>query len=213
MRSLNPIDHLICHIDTAVRTLIIPRQRVSSRPIPGALLPEASLSEKERLHVAGLMRINHSGEVCAQGLYQGQSLTARLDKVRCQMQQAALEEVDHLAWCETRLRELDSRPSYLNPFWYLGSLCIGAMAGFAGDQYSLGFVAETEKQVTAHLADHLMRLPAQDLKSQAILDSMQEDERHHADIAIEAGAVELAKPIQLLMRLVSKVMTKISYYF
>lgn len=213
MRALSPIDVLLCHVDTALRTLIIPAQRTSSRPIPGGTYAEPSLSEKERQHVAGLMRINHSGEVCAQGLYQGQSLTAKLETVRSQMQQAALEEVDHLAWCEARLRALDSKPSFLNPFWYVGSLCIGALAGFAGDRYSLGFVAETEKQVSAHLADHLTRLPAQDIKSQAILDLMQEDECHHADIAIEAGAAELPPPIKSLMRAVSKIMTHTSYHF
>lgn len=137
------------------------------------------------------MRVNHAGEVCAQALYRGQALTAKLVEVRAQMAEAAAEEIDHLAWCEERLRELDSRPTVLNPFWYLGSLMLGMAAGLAGDRWSLGFVAETERQVSQHLQKHLQKLPAQDNKTKLILERMHEDEAYHADMAMAAGAAEL----------------------
>ena len=159
------------------------------------------------------MRVNHSGEVCAQALYQGQALTAQLSQVKEQMTQAAAEEIEHLAWCEKRLAELDSKPSLLNPIWYGGSLLLGALAGLAGDKISLGFVAETERQVTAHLQSHLRRIPAEDSKTKVILEQMQVDEEHHAETAVQAGAVELPYLVKKVMSAVSKLMTKSSYYF
>lgn len=212
MRRLSQLDTIINQVDTAIRTLIPPKTRLSQRAIPGANLADAALSKQEKSHIAGLMRVNHAGEVCAQALYQGQALTAKLPRVRVQMELAAAEEIDHLAWCEYRLRELNSRPSLLNPIWYGGSLMIGALAGLAGDQWSLGFVAETEHQVGAHLQRHLAHLPKCDLKSAAILNQMQEDEAHHADIAQEAGAARLPWFIQKTMAWTSKLMTHCSYY-
>jgi ubiquinone biosynthesis monooxygenase Coq7 len=159
-----------------------------------------------------LMRINHTGEVCAQALYQGQALTAKLPEVRQSMERAAQEENDHLAWCDSRLKAPDNRKSLLNPFWYAGSFMIGAAAGLAGDKWSLGFVAETEHQVEDHLENHLKRLPPQDQKSRAVLEQMKEDEIHHATVALEAGGAELPGPIKLAMKLTSKLMTKSVYY-
>lgn len=158
------------------------------------------------------MRVNHSGEVCAQALYQGQALTAQLTHIKKQMCDAAAEEIDHLAWCEERLAELDSKPSLLNPLWYAGSIVLGALAGFAGDKVSLGFVAETERQVARHLQRHLNKLPLKDEKSHAILLKMKEDEEHHASTAINAGAIELPLIVKQLMRVVSQLMTQTSYY-
>ena len=212
MSHLSLVDKLLCEIDTALRTLMVPEHRSSVRASPGQPLTEQSLSKQEKAHVAGLMRVNHAGEVCAQALYQGQALTAQLTEVKAQMTEAAAQEVDHLAWCEQRLRELDSRPSVLNPLWYAGSLALGAIAGVAGDQWSLGFVAETERQVTRHLKQHQEHLPLQDAKSNAILAQMQDDEAHHAEVAIAAGAAELPFIIKKLMHCVSKLMTKTCYY-
>lgn len=212
MRQLSLVDKLLCEVDTALRTLKVPKHRSSNRVNPGQEIVEPSLSTQEKRHVAGLMRVNHAGEVCAQALYQGQALTAQLTTVKAQMTEAALEEVDHLAWCEQRLYELDSRPSVLNPLWYGGSLLLGALAGLAGDRWSLGFVAETEHQVSTHLQQHLQHLPPQDLKTKAILAKMQDDEAHHADIAHAAGAAELPSFIKQFMQCVSKVMTQSSYY-
>lgn len=158
------------------------------------------------------MRVNHAGEVCAQALYQGQALTATLKHIKKQMTQAAAEEVDHLAWCETRLSQLGSKPSLFNPFWYAGSIVLGAAAGLAGDKISLGFVAETERQVAHHLQEHLRAIPGSDQKTKAILEGMLEDELHHADTAVHAGAVELPYLIKQLMHAVSRLMTKSSYY-
>ena len=212
MRRLSLLDKLVCEFDTAVRTLFVPEHRNSVRACPGRRINDESLSASEKRHVASLMRVNHAGEVSAQALYQGQALTAKLSAVKAQMTEAAAEEVDHLAWCEQRLRELDSRPSVLNPLWYGGSLMIGALAGFVGDKWSLGFVAETERQVTNHLQEHLAHLPANDLKTKAILAQMHEDEAHHADVANAAGAAELPFLVKRLMRGVSKLLTKSSYY-
>ena len=212
MRHLSLVDKLLCEIDTAVRTLIVPEYRKSVRACPGQNIHEPSLSTQEKHHVASLMRVNHAGEVSAQALYQGQALTAKLSTVKTQMTEAAAEEVDHLAWCEQRLRELNSRPSILNPFWYVGSLMIGALAGLVGDRWSLGFVAETERQVTKHLQQHLQHLPPQDQKTKAILAQMQHDEAHHAKVANAAGAAELPFLIKQLMQGVSKLLTKSSYY-
>ena len=158
------------------------------------------------------MRVNHSGEVCAQALYQGQALTAKLPNVRREMEQAAIEEQDHLAWCEDRLKELDSHTSLLNPVWYSLSFGMGAIAGIAGDKYSLGFVAETERQVSLHLEDHIKQLPEQDERSRKILVQMNEDELHHRDTALNAGGVDLPAPVRIAMTGISKLMTKTSYY-
>jgi ubiquinone biosynthesis monooxygenase Coq7 len=158
------------------------------------------------------MRVNHAGEVCAQALYQGQALTAELTHIKEQMNQSAAEEIDHLAWCEERLDELGAKTSLLNPIWYGGSLLLGALAGLAGDKISLGFVAETERQVTSHLKKHLEHLPAEDKKTIAILERMQADEEHHANLAIQAGASTLPLVVTKMMSAISKLMTKSSYY-
>ena len=179
----------------------------------GADLPESVRSDTDRRHVAGLMRVNHAGEVAAQGLYQGQAATARLDGVRAAMEQAAQEEADHLAWCESRLADLGSRPSLLNPLWYAGSYSIGAAAGLAGDRWSLGFVAETERQVVRHLEEHLERLPTDDERSRAILEQMKTDEEQHGAQAIESGGDALPAPIRGAMTLVSRLMTRGAYWF
>jgi ubiquinone biosynthesis monooxygenase Coq7 len=210
-RKFNSADQFLIGIDTALRTLF-GRPQVTERANPAARMDETEMSEEERDHTARLMRINHTGEVCAQALYQGQALTAKLPQIRETMERAAQEENDHLAWCETRLDELDNRKSLLNPFWYTGSFLIGAAAGLAGDKWSLGFVAETEHQVEAHLNEHLQRIPAQDQKSQAILEQMKEDEIHHATVALEAGGAELPKPIKAAMKITSKLMTKSVFY-
>lgn len=202
-------DRLIQGFDQALRT-VVPDSTQAERPSP-AQAQRSQLSVEQARHVAGLMRVNHSGEVCAQALYHGQALTAKLPTVRREMQQAAREEQDHLVWCELRLKELDSHPSLLNPLWYGLSFGLGALAGLAGDQYSLGFVAETEKQVSAHLQSHLDQLPDTDPRSQAILAQMNQDELQHREQALQAGGRDLPKPVQQLMQAVSKVMTKASY--
>ncbi|WP_298626501.1 2-polyprenyl-3-methyl-6-methoxy-1,4-benzoquinone monooxygenase [uncultured Legionella sp.] len=212
MRTTSLLDGLINEIDSALRTLLPPQKRVPARQSPSAAVEDTKLSSREKQHIAGLMRVNHSGEVCAQALYQGQALTAKLTHIKEQMAQAAEEEVDHLAWCEERLSELNSSPSKLNPFWYAGSIVLGALAGFAGDKISLGFVAETERQVTSHLQKHIQEVPAVDKKTQLILKQMQLDEEQHASMAMEAGATELPYPVKQLMNIVSKLMTKSSYY-
>lgn len=183
----------------------------SKRPYPGASEPETHLTHQEKKHIAGLMRVNHAGEVAAQALYQGQALTARHQAITQQMQQSAREEIDHLHWCQQRLAELDSKPSLLSPLWHIGSLAIGSIAGLAGDQWSLGFVEETENQVMAHLDNHLEKLPESDKRSEKILKQMHQDEAHHAHVARQAGAKELPAPIKRLMGLVSKVMTFTAY--
>lgn len=202
---------MLIGVDIALRTLF-GKPQVTERGNPADSIDEAQMSDDERDLAARLMRINHTGEVCAQALYQGQALTAKLPDVRDSMERAAQEENDHLAWCETRLKELDNRKSLLNPFWYAGSLLIGAAAGLAGDKWSLGFVAETEHQVEAHLNDHMSRIPAQDQKSLAIIEQMKEDEIHHATVALEAGGADLPAPVRLAMKLTSKVMTKSVFY-
>lgn len=210
MRHYSGIDRLIQSFDQGLRSLV-PGATSAHRPNP-AQNHKSDLSVKEARHVAGLMRVNHSGEVCAQALYHGQALTAKLPHVKQEMQHAAIEEQDHLAWCEDRLKELDSIPSLLNPLWYGLSYAMGAAAGVAGDQYSLGFVAETERQVSAHLQDHLSQLPHQDERSRKILEQMNEDELHHRDTAIDAGGIDLPLPVRFAMTGVSKLMTKTSYY-
>ena len=210
-RSYSPVDHLIMNLDQAVRTLA-GRPRVTERPDPANDREDTDLSKAEKLESARLMRVNHAGEVAAQALYQGQALTARLEDVRDSMERAADEENDHLVWCEQRVKELDGHLSYLNPLWYLGSFAIGATAGVMGDKWSLGFVVETEKQVIAHLEDHLKRMPENDKKSRAVLEQMKVDEAHHGAAAQKAGAAELPPPVKQLMKLSSKVMTSTAYW-
>ena len=209
-RNYTRLDRLIASMDEALR-ISTGEAPTPDRESPAGDIPQAVLDEEEIRHVAGLMRINHTGEVCAQALYAGQAATARLEETRESMQQAADEEIDHLAWCEERLRELDSRPSILNPLWYAGSFTIGALAGIAGDQWSLGFVKETENQVEAHLEDHLERLPEGDERSQAILDQMKTDEARHAEMAEEAGARDLPRPIQSAMAFTAGIMKTLAY--
>ncbi|AGA88122.1 MAG: demethoxyubiquinone hydroxylase family protein [Gammaproteobacteria bacterium HGW-Gammaproteobacteria-9] len=209
-RHYSPADRLLMQADAALRTLL-PFSGQPARPSPAVLKNESELSESETRHVAGLMRINHTGEVCAQALYQGQALTARLPQVRQAMEQAADEEIDHLAWCEQRIRQLGSHTSVLNPLFYGLSFGIGASAGLISDRISLGFVAATEDQVCKHLDDHLGQLPAEDEKSRAILEQMREDEAQHSTAAIAAGGLRFPAPIKFGMSLVSKVMTKATY--
>ncbi len=209
-RLLTPIDQLINAVDHTLRT-VSSQVKHAQRQSPAEAIPDTDLDSSSERHVAGLMRVNHTGEVCAQALYQGQATTAKLPGVKEQMRDAALEEEDHLAWCEQRLNELNSHTSALNPLFYAGSFGIGAIAGLIGDQWSLGFVAETEKQVCAHLENHLKQLPEQDQKTRAILEQMSNDEAHHASQAIQAGAADLPKPVKLGMKLVSKIMTTTSY--
>lgn len=211
MRNYSPFDRLLLQVDKAVRT-VFGAAPLTERPDPATGVPESELDSAERRRSAGLMRVNHAGEVSAQALYQGQALTAKLAEVRGKMERAALEENDHLAWCEQRLKELGSRTSALNPLWYAGSFAIGALAGLAGDKWSLGFVAETERQVVHHLEEHLDRLPERDHKSHAILKQMKEDEAHHATVAFNAGGAELPGPVKQMMRLTSKVMTQTAYF-
>jgi ubiquinone biosynthesis monooxygenase Coq7 len=209
---LSPFDQLVAGADRALRTVFSEAPR-PSRTNPSADLPEAVHGDEDRRHVAGLMRVNHAGEIAAQGLYQGQAATARLDEVRESMERAATEENDHLAWCEERLAELGSRPSLLNPLWYAGAFTIGAAAGLIGDRWSLGFVAETERQVVRHLEDHLDKLPEDDPRSRAILQQMKIDEQHHGAVAENAGAASLPAPVRGLMGIVSRVMTRGAYRF
>lgn len=212
LRQFSLIDRLLIQGDHALRT-ISGSETVSSRPSPAKSLEERELSETERQHAAGLMRVNHSGEVCAQALYQGQSTTALLPGVRAEMELAALEEVDHLQWCEERLVQLHSRPSMLNPLWYGLSFGIGAGAGLISDKISLGFVAATEDQVCKHLEEHLLSLPEQDEKSRAVVEQMLIDERKHGHNALQAGGTQFPTLVKLAMTGVSKVMTTISYRF
>ncbi|WP_280553189.1 2-polyprenyl-3-methyl-6-methoxy-1,4-benzoquinone monooxygenase [Halomonas sp. 25-S5] len=209
--SLSRTDNLIHQFDTVLRTLV-PHAAAPSRPSPAtAELRDEPLSDEERRHAAGLMRINHTGEVCAQALYQGQGFTAKLPEVRGQMEQAAQEEIDHLAWCDARLQELHDRPSLLNPLFYATSFGLGATAGAVGDRISLGFVAATEEQVGHHLEEHLVKLPPGDRRSRAVLRQMAIDEAHHAQLALEAGGARFPAPVKLGMKLMSKVMTKSVY--
>lgn len=209
-RKFSPIDDLMMQVDTGLRTLF-GKPNITERANPGNTAEEGELSSQEKDLAGRLMRINHSGEVAAQGLYQGQALTAKLPEVKAKMERAAQEENDHLDWCEQRINELGTHTSYLNPFWYFGSVAIGATAGLAGDKWSLGFVAETEHQVVKHLSSHLNQISEQDHKSRAILTQMKEDEGQHATVAINAGGAELPAPIKKFMALTSKIMTKTAY--
>jgi ubiquinone biosynthesis monooxygenase Coq7 len=211
IRHFSFTDKILAQADQAMKTIFADAPR-SSRPNPGEKLEEADLQESDKQHIGGLMRVNHSGEVSAQGLYQGQALTARLPDVREKMEQAAIEENDHLAWCEERLNDVHSRKSLLNPVWYAGSFVIGAVAGAVGDKWSLGFVAETEHQVVKHLDEHLDSLPEQDQKTRAILVQMKKDELHHATTALHHGGADLPLPAKKLMGLMSKVMTRTAYW-
>ncbi|RKG50416.1 2-polyprenyl-3-methyl-6-methoxy-1,4-benzoquinone monooxygenase [Acinetobacter cumulans] len=210
MRQYTGLDKLIHSFDQALRSLV-PGSTSAQRENP-ANGTNTQLAVSEARHVAGLMRVNHSGEVCAQALYHGQALTAKLPNVRREMQQAAIEEQDHLAWCEDRLKELDSHTSLLNPVWYGLSFGMGALAGIAGDKYSLGFVAETERQVSMHLEHHMSQLPVQDQRSYQILNQMNIDELQHRDTALNAGGVDLPAPVKITMTAISKLMTKTSYF-
>jgi ubiquinone biosynthesis monooxygenase Coq7 len=205
------MDKWIQEFDVALRAIAGVTRAGRSSPAERAAAEEAALSEAERLHVAGLMRVNHVGEVCAQALYQAQKLTARSEPVRAQMDAAAREEEDHLGWCAERLKELGSRPSLLNPLWYAGAFAIGWLAGRAGDRVSLGFVSETERQVEHHLNGHLDRLPPADSRSRAIIEQMRADESRHGAAARAAGGMELPAPVRAAMRAASRVMTSTAY--
>jgi len=203
------IDALIPEFDKALRAVFAAAP--TRRPMPGADLPEGELSEAEKRHVAALMRVNHCGEICAQALYQGQALSSRDPVVKRELETAAWEETEHLNWTERRIAELGGRKSLLNPLWYAGSLAIGAFAGKCGDAWSLGFLAETERQVEGHLESHMTSLPAQDRKSWEVLEQMKADEMRHAETASHYGARDLPLPVRWAMRLSSKLMTRLSY--
>jgi ubiquinone biosynthesis monooxygenase Coq7 len=209
-RHLTRLDRLLAGANNALRTIAAPAGR-PARPNPAGEIPEPILDNQQKSHAAGLMRVNHAGEVAAQGLYQGHAAVARDPSVEDQMHHAAEEEFDHLAWCEQRLAELDERPSLLSPAWYAGAFLIGAASGALGDKWSLGFIAETEKQVCDHLDSHLDRLPEQDGRSRAIVAQMRDEEEEHGDNARQAGAAELPEPVRRLMKLTARVMTSIAY--
>jgi ubiquinone biosynthesis monooxygenase Coq7 len=208
-RTLSPLDRLLIEAQRALVATIGPAR--AERPNPAAGLRETALDAVDRRHATGLMRVNHTGEVCAQALYVGQAAVARDAATRSQLLAAAQEETDHLAWCGERLRELDSRPSLLNPLWYAGSYAIGVAAGLRGDGWNLGFVVETERQVEAHLQSHLERLPAADHASRAIVAQMKDDEASHARQAHDAGAAELPRPVAAAMAAASWVMKSVAY--
>lgn len=213
MRNLSRIDRLISAIDESLRA-VHAHPATTERPNPAKGLDEnPDMTDAERDLAARLMRVNHAGEVSAQGLYQGQAFSAHDAEVREQMQRSAQEENDHLAWCEGRIEELGSRKSLLGPLWYWGSFGLGALAGAVGDKWSLGFVTETERQVIRHLDEHLHRLPGADKKTRAILEQMKEDEAHHAHVALEAGGAELPLPVKkIFMPLLSKIMTRTAFW-
>jgi 3-demethoxyubiquinol 3-hydroxylase len=210
-RQLSSLDKLLIGANNALRTVAAPAGRPARRN-PADKIADTDLDVKQKAHAAGLMRVNHAGEVAAQALYQGHATVARDKDIGDQMQRAADEELDHLAWCEQRIRELGSAPSRLSPLWYAGAFAIGAASGMLGDKWSLGFIAETEKQVCSHLDSHLQQLPGADVKSRAIVKQMREEEEEHGENAIDAGAAELPRPIVRLMRATAKVMTKTAYW-
>ena len=203
------LDSLIAHFDRALRTIHAPAHSV--RETPGHDLPEADLSEAERRHAAGLMRVNHCGEICAQALYQGQAITSRDPQIRAELERASREETEHLAWTAQRIDELGGRTSLLNPLWYGGALSIGVLAGTLGDRWNLGFLAETERQVEHHLKGHLDTLPPADLRSRAIVEQMKVDEAEHADTAVRLGAHELPAPARAMMKAAARAMTTLTY--
>lgn len=210
-RVYNSTDLFVDFLDTSLRT-IFGAPITTNRSYPAQNIENHTLSNSYQQKSAGLMRVNHTGEVCAQALYQGQALTARDPEIKAKFKQAALEENDHLAWCQTRLTELNSHSSYLNPLWYMGSLSIGIIAGLCGDKWNLGFLAETEHQVAEHLGKHLQKLPMQDLKSKIIVEQMKIDEEQHATTAIEHGAYNLPPIVKYTMKMSAKVMTTLAYY-
>jgi ubiquinone biosynthesis monooxygenase Coq7 len=231
MQSESPLDNLISAADRALRAVFAPARASRPLPVPPSGMPvpvpatvtadpvsaetmdrRAAIADANRASSAALMRVNHSGEIAAQALYHGQALVARSTATRDLLLNAAREETDHLAWCETRLKELDSRPSLLNPLWYAGSFAIGAMTALLGDRTSLGFVVETERQVEGHLDEHLVRLPPDDLRSRAILETMRSDEIAHGVTAKAAGGTELPAPVRMLMRATARVMTGTAYW-
>lgn len=209
-RTLTPLDRFLSGVNAALRTMAAPAGR-PARANPADGVEESRLSDVQRAHAAGLMRVNHAGEIAAQGLYQGHAAVARNTEIEEQMRQAADEELDHLAWCEQRLNELDASPSRLSPIWYTGAFVIGAASGVLGDRWSLGFIAETEEQVCAHLTSHLDGLPDDDARSRAIVETMRDEEQQHGENAVEAGAARLPAPVQRLMRLTAKLMTTTAY--
>lgn len=211
-RELTLMDRMLCEADSVMRTLAR-RGAKASRPSPAKGHTESPMTLEEKRHAAGLMRVNHTGEVCAQALYQGQAVTARSTGTRDEMLEAAQEEIDHLVWCEERLEEFGEHTSLLNPVWYAMSFAIGATAGAISDKVSLGFVHATEERVASHLRAHLKSLPDQDRKSQLILQKMLEDEERHGENALKAGGVEFPKPVKDVMTALSQVMTKSSYWF
>ena len=210
LRHYSPLDRALMRVQHALSTTLA-RAPQAERANPASDTPDLVLDDDARRHAAGLMRVNHTGEVCAQALYVGQAAVARDARTRADLEHAAQEETDHLAWCAQRLQELDSRPSLLNPLWYAGSYAIGVAAGLAGDGWNLGFVVETERQVEAHLAQHLETLPAGDARSRAILSTMKDDEARHADHAQASGARALPAPIPALMSLTSALMKAVAY--
>ena len=208
---MNLVDQIICEVDKGIKFSLHNYQK-ENRRYPAHGINEDNLSEIERSHSANLMRVNHSGEVAAQGLYRGQAMTAKLEGTREKMDHAAQEELDHLSWCNKRLQELNEHPSLLNPAWYALSFGMGAAAGLAGDKWSLGFVHETEEQVIRHLEGHLDDLSLNDKKTAAILEQMQVDESKHSEEALESGAENLPEGLKSVMSVIAKVMTKTSYY-
>lgn len=210
-RQLTPLDKLLAGANNALRTVVAPAGR-PARKNPAAEIADAELDAKQKAHAAGLMRVNHAGEVAAQALYQGHATVARDKNIEDQMKRAADEEFDHLAWCEQRIQELGYKPSRLSPLWYAGAYAIGAASGMLGDKWSLGFIAETERQVCSHLDSHLDRLPKDDARSRAIVEQMRDEEAEHGENAKDAGAAELPRPVVRLMRATAKIMTKTSYW-
>jgi 3-demethoxyubiquinol 3-hydroxylase len=210
-RTLSPVDRLIVALDRGVRTLLLPAR--ATRGSPAAAEPDHELGDDERVLSGRLMRVNHTGEVCAQALYQAQAITARSPRVREALEQAAQEEIDHLAWCADRLAELGSGPSVTNPLWYAGSFALGAVSGWLGDRWNLGFLMETERQVEGHLVGHLDRLPLRDARSRAVVECMRADEARHANTAEREGAQELPLPVRLAMRAGAQLMTGTTYWF
>jgi ubiquinone biosynthesis monooxygenase Coq7 len=212
MRDYSLLDQVCLKTDKLLRFLSGNLSSSATRESPAKNLSEPNLNTEEKKHIAGLMRVNYAGEVCAQALYQGQALTARNRETKYKLENAGLEEVDHLYWCQSRLQELNASVSFLNPFWYAGSFALGVVAGICGDKWSLGFLEETEKQVVKHLESHLEKLPSQDNKTRVILEQMREDENSHAEIANDAGAEELPQAIKTAMNFTSTFMTKTAYW-
>ncbi len=204
------LDQALVEFDRALRTLAAPPRE--HRPNPGREHPEASLSPSQREHIARLMRVNHTGEVCAQALYQGQSLTARMAANRLALRTAAQEEEDHLAWCQTRIQELGGRTSLLNPLWYTASLALGVLAGVAGEHWNLAFLEETERQVEGHLAAHLAQIPEADQRTRAVVEQMKTDEMGHAELARRLGAAQFPAPVKAAMKWSSRLMTRTVYW-